>query len=889
MERYRVTGMSCAACQSHVERAVRAVPGVTSCAVSLLTNSMQVEGTAAVGDIVKAVKDAGYGAAPAGSADKVSAAPEEDGLEDRETPQLLRCLLLSLAVLLPLMYLSLGHMRWGFPIPFFLENAVCMGIAQLILSSIVLFMNRKFFTGGFGAFLHRSTNMDTLVALGSAASFLYSLTALFAMAWEMGKGNAAAVNSLLMNHLWFETAAMIPCLITFGKTLESYSKGRTTDALKSLMKLAPKTAMVEKDGKETEIPIAELKPGDIFIVKPGQNIPADGVIVSGTAAIDESALTGESVPCDRKEGDEVAAATVNKSGFIRCRTLRAGEDTSFAAIVRLVSDAAATKAPISRIADRVSAVFVPGVIIVSLITLMGWLIAGSDFAFALARAVSVLVISCPCALGLATPVAIMVGNGVGARNGILFKTAAALESAGRTSVIALDKTGTVTRGKPEAAGVIPADGQSEKELLSLAYSLEKMSDHPLAAAVSAYAEAKGTVAEEVTGFREIPGKGLEAELGGEKISGGSRSFISSIAEIPEEIGRKADEFTARGATPLFFARGKELIGVIAVADAIRDESREAIQSLRNMGIRTVMLTGDNERTAAAIGREAGVDLVVAGVLPDEKSDVVGRLRASGMTAMVGDGINDAPALTAADTGIAVGAGTDVAIDAADAVLMRSRLDDVPAAVRLSRAAVRNIHQNLFWAFFYNVACIPLAAGVYQALFHWNFELSPAVGALAMSLSSVTVCMNALRLNFTRIHDGSHDRPSGKSLALKGEATVIRKGSPEEAEYLPGDAAGSKNGGKGEEMAEERLVPGEGEQLVTVGIQGMMCGHCERAVKSALLALGVRDARVSYKEGTAELVFSDETITDQEIKDAVQEQGYLAVYVERDGKAGNQGA
>lgn len=886
MERYRVTGMSCAACQSHVERAVRAVPGVTSCAVSLLTNSMQVEGTASESDILKAVKDAGYGAAPAGSADKGSAAQDDESLEDRETPALLRRLLWSLAVLLPLMYLSLGHMRWGFPIPFFLENAVCMGIAQLILSSIVLFMNRKFFTGGFGAFLHRSTNMDTLVALGSAASFLYSLTALFAMAWEMGKGNGAAVQDLLMNHIWFETAAMIPCLITFGKTLESYSKGRTTDALKSLMKLAPKTAVVEKGGLETEIPIAELKPGDIFIVKPGQNIPADGVIVSGTAAIDESALTGESVPCDRKEGDEVAAATVNKSGFIRCRTLRAGEDTSFAAIVRLVSDAAATKAPISRIADRVSAVFVPGVIIVSLVTLTGWLIAGSDFAFALARAVSVLVISCPCALGLATPVAIMVGNGVGARNGILFKTAVALESAGRTSVIALDKTGTVTRGKPEAVGTIPADGHSESELLSLAYSLEKMSDHPLAAAVSAYAEANGAEAKEVSAFREIPGKGLEAELGGEKISGGSRSFILSIAEIPEEIGRKADEFTARGATPLFFARGKELIGVIAVADAIRDESREAIQSLRNMGIRTVMLTGDNERTAAAIGREAGVDLVVAGVLPDEKSDVVGRLRASGMTAMVGDGINDAPALTAADTGIAVGAGTDVAIDAADAVLMRSRLDDVPAAVRLSRAAVRNIHQNLFWAFFYNVACIPLAAGVYQALFHWNFELSPAVGALAMSLSSVTVCMNALRLNFTRIHDGSHDRPSGKSLALGGDAVLVRKGSPEEAEYLPGEAAGSEDAGKGEGMAEERLVPGEGEQLVTVGIQGMMCGHCERAVRSALLSLGVRDARVSYKEGTAELVLRDETITDQEIKDAVQEQGYLAVYVQRDGKAGN---
>ena len=790
MERYRVTGMSCAACQSHVERAVRAVPGVTSCAVSLLTNSMQVEGTASESDILKAVKDAGYGAAPAGSADKGSAAQDDESLEDRETPALLRRLLWSLAVLLPLMYLSLGHMRWGFPIPFFLENAVCMGIAQLILSSIVLFMNRKFFTGGFGAFLHRSTNMDTLVALGSAASFLYSLTALFAMAWEMGKGNGAAVQDLLMNHIWFETAAMIPCLITFGKTLESYSKGRTTDALKSLMKLAPKTAVVEKGGLETEIPIAELKPGDIFIVKPGQNIPADGVIVSGTAAIDESALTGESVPCDRKEGDEVAAATVNTSGFIRCRTLRAGEDTSFAAIVRLVSDAAATKAPISRIADRVSAVFVPGVIIVSLVTLTGWLIAGSDFAFALARA------------------------------------------------------------------------------------------------VSAYAEANGAEAKEVSAFREIPGKGLEAELGGEKISGGSRSFILSIAEIPEEIGRKADEFTARGATPLFFARGKELIGVIAVADAIRDESREAIQSLRNMGIRTVMLTGDNERTAAAIGREAGVDLVVAGVLPDEKSDVVGRLRASGMTAMVGDGINDAPALTAADTGIAVGAGTDVAIDAADAVLMRSRLDDVPAAVRLSRAAVRNIHQNLFWAFFYNVACIPLAAGVYQALFHWNFELSPAVGALAMSLSSVTVCMNALRLNFTRIHDGSHDRPSGKSLALGGDAVLVRKGSPEEAEYLPGEAAGSEDAGKGEGMAEERLVPGEGEQLVTVGIQGMMCGHCERAVRSALLSLGVRDARVSYKEGTAELVLRDETITDQEIKDAVQEQGYLAVYVQRDGKAGN---
>ena len=878
MERYRVTGMSCAACQSHVEKAVRAVPGVASCAVSLLTNSMQVEGTASEGDIVRAVKDAGYGAAPQGGAAAESAAPEEDALQDRETPELLRRLLWSLAVLLPLMYLSLGHMRWGFPIPLFLENGVCMGIMQLILSSVVLFMNRKFFTGGFGAFLHRSTNMDTLVALGSSASFLYSLTALFAMASEMGKGNGAAVESLLMNHLWFETAAMIPCLITFGKTLESYSKGRTTDALKSLMNLAPRTAVVEKDGKETEIPVADLKPGDIFIVRPGANIPADGVIVSGSAAVDESALTGESVPSDRKEGDEVSAATVNRSGFIRCRTLRAGEDTSFAAIVRLVSDAAATKAPISRIADRVSAVF-----------LTGWLITGSDFAFALARAVSVLVISCPCALGLATPVAIMVGNGVGARNGILFKTAAALESAGRTSVIALDKTGTVTRGKPEAAGVIPADGQSEKELLSIAYSLEKMSDHPLAAAVSSYAEAEGVEAKELSAFREIPGKGLEADLSGERISGGSRSFISQIAEIPEEIGRKADEFTARGATPLFFAKGKTLLGVIAVADAIRDESREAIRSLRNMGIRTVMLTGDNERTAAAIGREAGVDLVVAGVMPDIKADVVGRLKATGRTAMVGDGINDAPALTAADTGIAVGAGTDVAIDAADVVLMRSRLDDVPAAVRLSRAAVRNIHQNLFWAFFYNVACIPLAAGVYQALFGLSFELSPAVGALAMSLSSVTVCMNALRLNFARIHDGSHDRPSGKSLALKGEATVIRKGSPEEAEYLPGDAAGSKNGGKGEEMAEERLVPGEGEQLVTVGIQGMMCGHCERAVKSALLALGVRDARVSYKEGTAELVFSDETITDQEIKDAVQEQGYLAVYVERDGKAGNQGA
>ena len=889
MDKYAVTGMSCAACQGHVEKAVSKVPGVKSVSVSLLTNSMAVDGTASAADIIKAVEDAGYGASPMMAEKKsgVSAseklAAQEEALIDKETPKMVKRLVTSLIFLAILMYFSMGHMMWGWPVPFFLENHVCMGIFQMLLSLIILVINRKFFIQGFGAVLHRSTNMDTLVALGSSASFGYSLVALFVMAYAMGNGDMETVHEMAMKHMWFESAAMIPCLITIGKTLEAYSKGRTTDALKSLMKLAPKTAVLLRDGNEVEVGIDDVQIGDIFVVRPGENIPVDGEIVEGSTAVNESALTGESIPVDKTVGDLVSAATTNQSGFIKARATRVGEDTTLSQIIQMVSDAASTKAPIARIADQVSAIFVPAVLLVALATLIGWMIAGQNFTFAFTRAVSVLVISCPCALGLATPVAIMVGNGVGAKNGILYKTAASLENVGRTEIVALDKTGTITKGTPEVTDVVPASGVSADELLKAAVAVEAKSEHPLAKAVSTYAEEKKIPAAEVTDFTALPGNGLSAKLGGKTIFAGNDRFISEKVSLPDQVRKTGETLAEGGKTPLFFAENGRLLGIIAVADTMKEESPRAIKELRNMGIRVVMLTGDNVRTAKAVGKAAGVDQVVAGVLPSGKEEVIRRLQQEGKVAMVGDGINDAPALTRADSGIAIGAGTDVAIDAADVVLMKSKLDDVPAAIRLSRATVRNIHENLFWAFFYNVICIPLAIGLYQALFHWNFEMRPVVGAIAMSFSSVTVCLNALRLNLFKIRNASHDKPLKKNLAMDGKAEVLETGA--EATSCPIPVV------KNTEDHDRRVVSidkdnkktaskekEKKEMTKTLKIEGMMCNHCEMNVKNALLAVdGVTSAEVSHEKGTAVVELAHD-VDNAVLTKAVEDKDYKVVEV-----------
>ena len=839
MEQYTVTGMSCAACSARVEKAVSKVPGVSSCSVSLLTNSMGVEGTAAASDIIAAVEEAGYGASlkgakEAGSRQAASAslAEAEEALKDHETPVLKRRLFASLGFLIVLMYFSMGHMMWGWPVPaFFAENHVAMGILQLLLTGIVMVINQKFFISGFKSLWHRSPNMDTLVALGSGASFVWSVYALFAMTDAQAKGDMAGVMTY-MHEFYFESAAMILTLITVGKMLEARSKGKTTDALKGLMKLAPKTAVVIRNGAETEVPIDQVNKGDIFVVRPGENIPVDGIVLEGSSAVNESALTGESIPVDKAAGDPVSAATLNQSGFIRCQATRVGEDTTLSQIIQMVSDAAATKAPIAKVADRVSGVFVPAVITIAIVTTLGWLLAGETFGFALARGISVLVISCPCALGLATPVAIMVGNGLGAKNGILFKTAVSLEEAGKTEIVALDKTGTITSGEPKVTDLLPADGVSGEELLGLAYALEQKSEHPLARAILEKAREESISAREVTDFQALPGNGLTAVLDGAVLKGGNSKFIQGI---PADLEAKAKTL-AEGKTPLFFSRDDRMLGIIAVADVIKEDSPEAVRQLQNMGIQVVMLTGDNERTAKAIGRQAGVDQVIAGVLPDGKESVIRSLKEKGKVAMVGDGINDAPALTRADIGIAIGAGTDVAIDAADIVLMKSRLSDVPAAIRLSRATLRNIHENLFWAFFYNVIGIPLAAGLWIGLFGW--KLNPMFGAAAMSLSSFCVVSNALRLNFFRLYDAGRDKK--RKAKTKKEVSTMTK---------------------------------------TMNIEGMMCGHCEARVKKVLEALpGVAGAEVSHEKGTA-VVTLTEAVADDVLKKAVEDQDYKVTSIQ----------
>lgn len=857
MEKYDVTGMSCAACQAHVEKAVSKVPGVKTCNVSLLTNSMTVEGTAGSAEIIKAVEDAGYGASVHGGSDAGKTTDrlkaDEEALEDKETPKLVKRLISSVIVLLILMYFSMGHMMWSFPVPPILENAVNLGILEMILALVVLFINRKFFISGTKGIIHGAPNMDTLVALGAADSFFYSLVALFLMADAMGKGDSMTVMNLSMKHLWFETSAMIPTLITIGKTLESYSKGRTTDALKSLMKLAPETAVLVRDGKEETVPIGEVKTGDIFVVRPGESIPVDGEIIEGASAINEAALTGESVPVDKEIGDTVSAATINTSGFIKCKATRVGEDTTLSQIIKMVSDAAATKAPLARIADKVSAVFVPAVLLIAAATFIGWMIVRLDIGFAMARAVSVLVISCPCALGLATPVAIMVGNGVGAKNGILYKTAASLEATGRTEIVALDKTGTITNGTPIVTDIIPADGISEDELITLAAGLEAKSEHPLAKAITGYAAENNIATKEALDFNALPGNGLTAKLDGSEVFGGSEKFISTKCDVDNEMKNKSAKLAADGKTPLFFTKDGRLIGIIAVADTIKSDSAEAIRQLKNMGIRTVMLTGDNERTANAVGMLAGVDQVIAGVLPSGKENVVKELMKQGKTAMIGDGINDAPALTAADTGIAIGAGADVAVDAADVVLMKGSLLNAAAAIRMSRATIKNIHENLFWAFFYNAICIPLAIGLYQALFHADWELSPAIGALAMSFSSVTVCLNALRLNLFKIYDSSHD----KKIAHKKSTEKIN---------IYSDENNTNQIKETEKMTK------------TITIEGMMCNHCEATVKKALEGLdGVTSADVSHEKGTA-VVELIKDVPEADLKKAIEDKDYKFISV-----------
>ena len=856
MEQYTVTGMSCAACSARVEKAVKAVPGVTSCSVSLLTNSMGVEGTASASAIVKAVQEAGYGASPKAAATETSSA-ELDALADHETPRLKKRLIASLVFLAVLMYFSMGHMMWGWPLPHWFDgNHVAMGLVQLLLAGIVMVINQKFFISGFKGLLHRAPNMDTLVALGSSASFLWSTYALFAMTRAQVDGNNALVMHYMME-LYFESAAMILTLITVGKMLEARSKGKTTDALKSLMKLAPQTATLLREGAEVTVPIAQVKKGDLFVVRPGENIPVDGLVLEGSSAVNESALTGESIPVDKTAGDKVSAATTNQSGFLKCEATRVGEDTTLAQIIRMVSDAAATKAPIAKIADTVSGFFVPAVISISVLTTLVWLLLGREFGYALARGISVLVISCPCALGLATPVAIMVGNGLGARNGILFKTAASLEAAGRTQIVALDKTGTITSGEPRVTDILPAEGVSESELLTLAASLEQKSEHPLAKAVLAYAETETIACPDVTDFAALPGNGLSARLDGMEIYGGNAEFIATKASVPAELQAEAARLAAEGKTPLFFGGAGRLMGVIAVADTLKEDSPRAIQELQNMGIRVVMLTGDNQRTADAIGRQAGVDEVIAGVLPDGKEAVIRRLQESGKVAMVGDGINDAPALTRADTGIAIGAGTDVAIDAADVVLMNSRLSDVPAAIRLSRATLRNIHENLFWAFIYNIIGIPLAAGVFIP---FGLTLNPMFGAAAMSLSSFCVVSNALRLNLFDLHSTKHDRKP-KSAALPA---------------APVQPAAAENTA---EPVSAPVVKEDNAMKKTLHVEGMMCCHCEARVKKALEALpAVDEAVVSHEAGTAIVTLNAE-VSDADLKKAVEDQDYKVTGIE----------
>ena len=865
MKQYIVTGMSCAACQARVEKAVSKVPGVTECAVSLLTNSMGVEGTADPRDVIAAVTRAGYGAKEKGSAGDTESgsavqaggastamdaagtfAAEEDALKDRETPKMVKRLTSSIIFLLVLMYISMGSTMLHWWVPAFLENVAAKGVTEMLLAIIVMYINRKFFTSGFRTLFDGAPNMDTLVALGSTASFVYSLVELYIVLYAMDMGDMETVMKYGMN-FYFETAAMIPTLITVGKMLEAMSKGRTTDALKSLMKLAPKTAVLKIDGVEKEVPISTVKVGDIFIVRPGENVPVDGIVTEGSTAVNESALTGESIPVDKTVGDLVSAATINQSGYIEARATRVGEDTTLSQIIHMVSDAAATKAPIARIADKVAGVFVPVVIGIAIFTLLVWLVTGHPFTFAIARAIAVLVIACPCALGLATPVAIMVGNGLGAKNGILYKTAASQEMAGRIGIVALDKTGTITAGMPVVTDVVPSSGVTEETLVSLAASLEGKSEHPLAKAILAYAEQEGYQKAsdhgkslyEVSDFQALPGNGLSARLDGAALTGGSGKYMAEHFEISDAMKTEADRLSGEGKTPLFFAKDAELLGVIAVADTIKEDSAQAVEELKNMGIEVVMITGDNAVTAQAIAREAGVDRVIAGVLPDGKEAVIRDLQKSGKkVAMVGDGINDAPALTRADLGIAIGAGADVALDAADVVLMKSKLTDVSGAIRLSRATIRNIHENLFWAFFYNVICIPLAAGFYSALFGWTFEMNPMVGAAAMSLSSFTVCMNALRLNLFKVHDASKD----KKITFKTKET--------------------------KEMKE------------TVKINGMMCNHCEATVKKSLEALdGVDEAVVSHESGTAVLSLS-KAVADEDIKKAITDKDYEFVGIEK---------
>ena len=845
MEQYIVTGMSCAACSSRVEKAVSKVPGVTSCSVSLLTNSMGVEGTASEQEIIKAVTDAGYGASKKGEGtaktQSSSVSAGEDMLKDRTTPALKKRLIASLGFLIVLMYFSMGHMMWGWPVPGFMkDNHVMMGLLQMLLTIAVMVINQKFFISGFKGLIHRAPNMDTLVALGSGASFVYSTYALFAMTDAQMHGDMDAVMSY-MHDFYFESAAMILALITVGKMLEARSKGKTTDALKGLMKLAPKTAVVIRGEKEVQVSIEQVQKGDCFVVKPGENIPVDGEVIEGNSAVNESALTGESIPVDKAVGDKVSAATVNQSGYLKCRATRVGEDTTLSQIIQMVSDAAATKAPIAKIADRVSGVFVPMVITIAVLTIIVWLIAGQSIGFALSRGIAVLVISCPCALGLATPVAIMVGNGMGARNGIMFKTAVSLEETGKMQIVALDKTGTITSGEPKVTDIIPAAGVTEDTLLKCAYALENKSEHPLARAILENAKEENAGIEEVTGFQALPGNGLTAILDGHTLYGGNYTFISSKVSVDGDIQKKAEKLAEAGKTPLFFGNEDRLLGVIAVADVIKEDSPQAIKELQNMGIHVVMLTGDNERTAKAIGQQAGVDEVIAGVLPEGKEQVIRKLKEKGKVAMVGDGINDAPALTRADMGIAIGAGTDVAIDAADVVLMKSRLSDVPAAIRMSRATLRNIHENLFWAFFYNIIGIPLAAGVWYPLFGW--KLNPMFGAAAMSLSSFCVVSNALRLNLFKMYDASKD----KKLKAKKE----------------------KKRSKKEDKTMKKIMH----------IEGMMCGHCEAAVKKALEALPqVDEAVVSHEAGTAELTLNAE-IADDVLKKTVEDKDYTVTSVE----------
>ena len=842
MEQYKVKGMSCAACSARVEKAVSAVDGVTTCTVSLLTNSMSVEGTADAATIIRAVEKAGYKASKM-KAGKQSggATDEDDALKDTETPLMRKRLIASVVLLIPLMYVSMGHMMWNWPLPPFFEgNHVAMGLVQLLFTVAIMVVNQKFFVNGFKGLIHRAPNMDTLVALGSAASFIYSVYALFAMTDAVVKGQETQVMHY-MHEFYFESAAMILTLITVGKMLEAKSKGKTTDALKGLMKLAPKTAVLVKDGVEQTVPIEQLHIGDLFAVRPGENIPVDGFVKEGNSAVNESALTGESIPVDKAVGDKVSAATVNQSGYLKCRATRVGEDTTLSQIIQMVSDAAATKAPIAKIADRVSGVFVPMVITIAVLTIIVWLIAGQSIGFALSRGIAVLVISCPCALGLATPVAIMVGNGMGARNGIMFKTAVSLEETGKMQIVALDKTGTITSGEPKVTDIIPAAGVTEDTLLKCAYALENKSEHPLARAILENAKEENAGIEEVTGFQALPGNGLTAILDGHTLYGGNHTFISSKVSVDGDIQKKAEKLAEAGKTPLFFGNEDRLLGVIAVADVIKEDSPQAIKELQNMGIHVVMLTGDNERTAKAIGQQAGVDEVIAGVLPEGKEQVIRKLKEKGKVAMVGDGINDAPALTRADMGIAIGAGTDVAIDAADVVLMKSRLSDVPAAIRMSRATLRNIHENLFWAFFYNIIGIPLAAGVWYPLFGW--KLNPMFGAAAMSLSSFCVVSNALRLNLFKMYDASKD----KKLKAKKE----------------------KKRSKKEDKTMKKIMH----------IEGMMCGHCEAAVKKALEALPqVDEAVVSHETGTAELTLNAE-IADDVLKKTVEDKDYTVTSVE----------